>query len=96
MLNVLYAKSVKYALYAECHYAECRYAECLGAGVNSRNIQLVQLLENWCSQLAVLVEYELFDVTLMISLSRGSYWDGSTSFRPKAFDRKTFGLHAFV
>ncbi len=86
----------KYALYAECHYAECRYAECLGAGVNIRNIQLVQLLEKWCSQLAVFVEYELLDVPLMISLSRGSYRDGSTSFGPKAFDRKTFGLHAFV
>jgi hypothetical protein len=31
MLNVIYAKCLKYAHYAECRYAECRYAVCRGA-----------------------------------------------------------------
>jgi len=28
LLNVVYAKCLKYALYAECRCAECHYAEC--------------------------------------------------------------------
>jgi hypothetical protein len=28
MLNVIYAKCFKYALYAECQHAECHYDEC--------------------------------------------------------------------
>ncbi len=31
MLNVIYAKCHKKAIWAECRYTKCRYAECLGA-----------------------------------------------------------------
>ncbi len=34
MLNLVYAKCIKQANYAECCYAECHYAECRGATGN--------------------------------------------------------------
>ncbi len=50
MLNVIYAKGLKYALYAQCQYAECcyaqcRYAECCGTSESDANRKDTSLLQ---------------------------------------------------
>ncbi len=59
MLDVIYARCLKYALYAKCYYAECRYAECRGAVY----VDIWKLIE-----IAVLIEIKVIVIFIFLML----------------------------